>query len=233
MSTPTFGLPNVNVPVQQVDGFVNPAWYLYFTQLRSAVGPDASGVTSIIAGEGLATNVAGGTITSSGTLSLNLDYFGNTEGTILYRGPAAWEGLPPGEENTYLQSNGSGQAPSWAGVEEILPTVVPGDILGNAGAEPQPAQDVTLSSILDIAVGNIQGMIVFRGPEVWQALDPGNPNQILTSGGPGYNVFWADSTALNVARYLASPVVVSGTRTIQGISTDGSQNFGLSTGFGV
>lgn len=228
-----FALPNVNVPLQQGD-FVNPTWYLFFNKLSALGGQDETGVSSIAAGPGLSTDpTSAGTITSSGTLYLNLDYYGTTEGTLLFRGPAAWEGLGPGEPGTYLESNGAGAAPSWAPVDEILPSVNPGDVLGNNGTAAGPAQDVTLSSILDIAVGSAQGMIVFRGATQWQALDTGLPNQVLTSGGPGQDVFWADAGPAFTDRYMAAVLTIGGTRTVLGISTDGTQNSGLATGVGA
>jgi len=227
-----FALPNVNVPLQQGD-FVNPTWYLFFNKLSALGGAGQSTVSSVTAGTGLSTDPASaGTITSSGTLYLNLDYYGTTQGSLLTRGGAVWQGLAPGPAGSVLTSNGSEEALSWTDVGEVLPTIGSGDVLGNASNVPSQAQDATLTSILDVAVGNAQGMIVFRGPTTWQALATGLPNQVLMSGGANANVFWADVGPAFTPRYMAAVLNISGTRTVLGISTDGTQGSGLSTGVG-
>ncbi len=99
-------------------------------------GALAGVVTALVAGVGL----AGGTITSTGTVSLApigtgsllantgtasavpvaatpsavLDAaFGAAEGMVLYRGAAGWAALAPGAAGELLQSGGTTAAPSW------------------------------------------------------------------------------------------------------------------------
>jgi hypothetical protein len=54
-----------------------------------------------------------GTVTTSGSLTLNLDYYGATQGSLLYRGSGAWATLGPGSAGQVLISGGAGANPAW------------------------------------------------------------------------------------------------------------------------
>lgn len=106
--------------------------------LQTAPSTAGGTVTSIVAGTGL----AGGTITSAGTISLGaiasprvvanvsgstaapsattgsafLDaVFSTTQGAVLYRGSSLWAALSPGSLGQYLYTGGSAANPSWQG----------------------------------------------------------------------------------------------------------------------
>lgn len=81
----------------------NPTW-------TSAAGSGT--VTSVIAGTGL----SGGTITTSGTIALNLDSFSSTQGALLYRGSSTWTAIAPGTAGQVLSTGGAAANPSWTTV---------------------------------------------------------------------------------------------------------------------
>jgi hypothetical protein len=56
-----------------------------------------------------------------GTLSSLLDSnFGNSQGTVLYRGASTWTALTPGTQYQFLQTNGSSANPAWASSVQSL-----------------------------------------------------------------------------------------------------------------
>lgn len=54
----------------------------------------------------------------------------------------------------------------------------------------------TLSSLIDEALGNTQGSVLYRGASGWAALGPGTSGRVLTTGGAGANPSWVDQSAL-------------------------------------
>lgn len=91
--------------------------------------------------------------------------FGNTEGLMLFRGPAAWGALPIGDVNNILVTNGA--VPFWS----------------------------VLSTLLDALFGASQGSIMYRDAAQWNGLLPGVSQQILVTNGPGANPSWGPRTA--------------------------------------
>lgn len=69
----------------------------------------------IIAGAGMD---GGGPLSSNVTLDADvqeiLDQITNVQGSILYRGAAAWAALAPGTSGHFLKTNGAGANPAWA-----------------------------------------------------------------------------------------------------------------------
>lgn len=79
---------------------------------------------------------------------------------------------------------------------ELIPCIYSG-VVANYTLTPVQIQAwlqsaTTISADLD-QLGNVQGDTLFRGSTGWQALPPGNPNQVLTAAGPGANPFWGIS----------------------------------------
>lgn len=133
-------------------------------------GGGGGGVISVTAGTGL----AGGTITTTGTLSVatvgdqrimsNISggvaipsgntltgiidaCIGNTQGDILYRSAAGWTVLPPGTSGYYLQTQGAGANPQWAssGAPGTVTSVATG--AGLTGGPITTTGTVSLASI--------------------------------------------------------------------------------------
>jgi hypothetical protein len=114
-------------------------------------------------------------------------------------------------------------------------TLASGNILGNSTASAGPPTSVTLSSIIDRAIGSTQnnilqrgasswnqvtlssaidnaigstqGSILYRNASNWVALTPGTANQVLTTNGAGANPNWANvSVSVNSITGLGSGV---------------------------
>ncbi len=60
-----------------------------------------------------------------------------------------------------------------------------------------------LTELLDKAVGSVQGMIIHRSDLVWKALDTGQVGDVLNSGGPGADVFWAPGSSYTAPTFSA------------------------------
>lgn len=124
-------------------------------QVLSTGGTAANPSWTTVSGTGTVTNVAtnnglaGGPITSSGTIGLAtiatgnvlaytgagsgvpvatvpsavLDVIGSTQGNVLYRGASSWAALAPGTNGQFLQTSGAGSTPQWA--TSVTPTGSP------------------------------------------------------------------------------------------------------------
>jgi hypothetical protein len=77
-----------------------------------------------------------------------------------------------------------------------LQAIGAGTVLANLQSFSAVPVGTSVSNLLDSFFGTAQGTIIFRGVVEWEPLAPGSLNQILTSGGPGADVFWANPTFL-------------------------------------
>jgi hypothetical protein len=139
----SINLPHGTAPTSPTNGDCWTTTGGFYCRINgSTVGPystgSGSGSVTSIATSGL---VTGGTITSTGTISLSNigsgDVVGNsgassaapadttltaiidraiggTQGQILYRGSSTWSALSPGTAGQVLQTGGSGANPGWA-----------------------------------------------------------------------------------------------------------------------
>ena len=107
-----------------------------------------------------------------------------------------------------------------AGLANLYPVTTPGYVLGNNTASPAQAAFHSLSSTMDIPLGSVQGSIAVRGAANWGSLTPGLVGQILRTGGPGADPFWATVSGtgtvyeIDIGANLAStqnPLVTTGT----------------------
>lgn len=105
-----------------------------------------------------------GTTDIIGSTQLDLA-FGLDEGLIIYRGPAVWQSLPIGPEDTIFTSIAG--VPAW----------------------------VFLTNLLDTLAAHPQGALLYRDALGWQSLPPSAAGQVLATGGPGANPLWAPRTA--------------------------------------
>lgn len=105
-----------------------------------------------------------GTTDTIGSAQLDAS-FGAVQGSIIIRGPAAWQALQIGAANTLPVSNGALLAYE------------------------------TLSALLDAVFGNAQGALLYRDAALWETLAPGALNQVLSTGGVGANPTWTPRAA--------------------------------------
>lgn len=71
-----------------------------------------------------------------------------------------------------------------------LPVIAGGRLLGNSGGSPAAAAEITLSALIDAAIGNTRGSILYRGSTGWAFLTPGTDGYVLTSQGSGADPDW-------------------------------------------
>ena len=69
-----------------------------------------------------------------------------------------------------------------------LHTIAAGDLIGNSTGSTAEPTATTLTALLDQAVGNTKGDILYRDTSVWQVLAPGSNGKVLTlaSGIPSW-----------------------------------------------
>ncbi len=63
-------------------------------------------------------------------------------------------------------------------------------VMGNTSGGSAAASGITVTSLLDGAIANVQGDVLFRGSASWQALAPGTLGQVLATGGAAANPAW-------------------------------------------
>jgi len=97
-----------------------------------------------------------------------------TRGDIIRRGASADERVPLGADNTIFASDGT-----------------------------DPNYE-TLTSLLDSAIGNTQGNVLYRSGSAWSVLAPGTSGQVLQTQGAGANPQWANAAGLTLGTEQAT-----------------------------
>lgn len=197
---------------------------------------------SSIANNRVLANISGVTAAPiANTLSAVIDSsIGNTQGNILYRNASGWVVLAPGAAGQLLSTGGAAANPSWvtasgtgtvtsvstnngltggtitasgtiglASVNNLL-------LLANISGGNAPPSGNTLTGIIDAAVGNAQGSLLYRGASTWVVLAPGTAGQLLQTQGASANPQWATAA-------VTLPLAVTGT--LSGASTTFTVDF--------
>src|SRR4029077_2770038 len=112
------------------------------------------------------------------------------QGTIIYRGAAAYAALGPGSTGQVLTTGGSGANPTWASGAGGSP-IADHYVMANLSGGTAVATGHTLSDILDYDVGSTRGTLLYRTSTGWVALAPGTAGQVLTTGGTAADPAWA------------------------------------------
>jgi len=196
-------------------------------------------VTSVTAGDGL----NGGTITTSGTISLpSTGVTAGTYGTssALSRFTVdAYGRLTSAQSITIVPSNIGAAASSTtitagtgltgggdlsANRTISLAPITTNYVVANATGSTAAPVGVSLTSLLDAVFGTGQGSFLYRGAGTWVALSPGIAGQILQTQGAGANPVWVSAggtgtvTSIGVGTGLSSsttnPITSSGTISI-------------------
>ena len=166
-------------------------------------------VTSITAGAGL----NGGTITTSGTISLpttgvtagsygdgadvatfTVDSYGRLTSASTSAITPATIGAVPTSRTITAGSGLTGGGDLSANRTLSLSPITSGYILANETGVNAAPTGVSLSSLIDYAIGNTQGQLLYRAASNWQPLNPGLAGQLLQTGGAGANPSWATVT---------------------------------------
>lgn len=125
------------------------------------------------------------------TPSTVLDSFGLAQGDILFRGPTGWTVLAPGTATQLLQTGGPSGNPSWVNAPVTLPSIANNTLLANTSGSAAVPVATTLTTLIDSALGNVRGDILFRNVTGWVVLAPGVVGQFLQTGGSGADPSWA------------------------------------------
>jgi len=163
-------------------------------------------VTSITAGNGL----SGGTITTTGTISLpttgvSASTYGSTTAVPVIA--VDTYGRITSASNTTITPSNIGAASASTTISAgtglsgggdlsanrtlSLASVSAYAILSNISNVSGVPTGNSLSSILDAVIGSAQGSLIFRNGTQWTALSPGTAGQLLRTGGTSANPTWA------------------------------------------
>jgi hypothetical protein len=150
-----------------------------------------------IADGDLLANISGGALAPSATtLTALLDYtIGNVQGDVLYRNASGWVVLPPGTAGQALVTGGASANPSWT--VPALAAIADADLLANTGGGAGVPVATTLTHLIDYAIGNVQGDILYRNSTGWVVLAPGTAGFVLQTGGPAANPSWVQVVSSN------------------------------------
>jgi hypothetical protein len=154
---------------------------------------------------------------SSTAISSLMDTLSTTQGAINFRGASAWQSLAPGTLGYLLTSGGPGADPTWSTIGSIGGaldgvTNTVGAMIYRAGggwtgtgagaqwtimsnAVANTPSWSTLSALIDGAIGNVRGDVLYRGNANWSVLAPGTAGYPLQTGGAGADPSWAPSFA--------------------------------------
>ena len=178
-------------------------------------------VTSVTAGNGL----SGGTITTTGTISLpttgvSASTYGSTTAVPVIA--IDTYGRITSASNTTITPSNIGAASASTTISAgtglsgggdlsanrtlALASVSAYAILSNTSNVSAVPTGNSLSSILDAVIGSSQGSLIYRSGTQWTALSPGTAGQVLKTGGTGANPSWT---------------TISGTGTVTSVDASG------------
>jgi hypothetical protein len=102
-----------------------------------------------------------------------------------------------------------------------LGTIAPGDVLANTTTVAAAPSATSVSALLDAALDNTQGDVIYRSGSSWTVLQPGTAGQYLQTGGAGANPTWATVPG-GVNKVVAGSGLAGGTITSTGTISLGS-----------
>lgn len=173
-----------------------PSAYISSVDSNFSVSSGELKFASIASGYVLANDTGSSGEPTGVSLSALIDEaFGNTQGGVLYRGASDWSLLAPGSSGQVLTTQGSAENPEWASVSGsgTVNSGTEGDVAYYA-ATGTAVSGSTLTALIDAAIGDTQGAILYRGASDWAILSPGTSGDVLTTQGSGENPEWAASS---------------------------------------
>lgn len=253
LASPAFtGTPTAPTPLTSDNSTT-----LATTSYVKGQGYGTGSVTSVTAGAGL----SGGTITTTGTISLpttgvsagsygdgadvatfTVDSYGRITAASTAAITPATIGAVPTSRTITAGSGLTGGGDLSANRTIALSPITSGYILANETGVSAAPTGVSLSSLIDYAIGNTQGQLLYRSASNWQPLSPGVSGQLLQTGGAGANPSWATVTGAGTVTsvnasggttglaFTGGPITVSGTLTLGGTLATANGGTGL-TGF--
>lgn len=206
---------------------------------KAYVDAHSAGAASVADGYVIA-NITGSTASPIGVaLSAVLDHVlgSTTVGAVMFRAAAGWTALAPGTSGQFLKTLGAGINPTWAsggsGVTDLaagtgistggsdivstgsvsLAAIADANLLANTSGGSAAPVPTALSALIDYAIGNTRGAVLYRGASGWAILAPGTSGKYLMTQGAGADPTWNSPAGAGTVTDIAA-----GT----GISTGGS-----------
>ena len=235
LASPTF----TGTPLAPTPSTGDSSTKIATTAYVKAQGYGTGSVTSVTAGSGL----SGGTITTTGTISLpisgvtaasygsssavptfTVDTYGRITAASNTNISTSAIGAVPTSRTIATSGGLSGGGDLTADRSFTLTPIANNTLLGNTTGSSASPVSTTLSSLMDATLGNQQGDVVYRTGSIWTTLTPGAAGQLLATGGAGSNPYWASvagtGTVLSIgagtglASSTTNPITTSGTLSI-------------------
>ena len=235
LASPTF----TGTPLAPTPSTSDSSTQIATTAYVKAQGYGTGSVTSVSAGSGL----SGGTITTTGTISLpatgvTAASYGSSSAVPTFT--VDTYGRITAASNTNISTSAIGAVPTSRTIATsgglsgggdlttdrsfILTPIANNTLLGNTTGSSASPVSTTLSSLMDATLGDQQGDVVYRTGSIWTTLTPGASGQVLSTGGVGSNPYWASVTgtgtvlSIGMGTGLSSsttnPITTSGTISI-------------------
>ena len=235
LASPTF----TGTPAAPTPSTSDSSTTIATTAYVKAQGYGSGSVTSVTAGNGL----SGGTITTSGTISLpttgvtansygsssavptfTVDSYGRITAASNTNISVSAIGAVPTSRTIATTGGISGGGDLSADRSLSLTPIANNTLLGNTSGATASPTSTTLTAIMDATFGNQQGDVVYRAGTLWTTLTPGIAGQVLATGGTGANPSWVSITgtgtvtSIGIGTGLSSsttnPITTSGTISI-------------------
>jgi len=96
------------------------------------------------------------------------------------------------------------------GIVNSTPSITNNYVYANiSGSSAQP-YGVSVSALLDSAIGNTEGDVLYRSGSAWSALAPGTSGQVLTTFGAGSNPAWSSVVGSGTVTSVATANGITG-----------------------
>lgn len=96
------------------------------------------------------------------------------------------------------------------GIINSLPSIPNNDLLANTSGVTNIPIATTVSALLDSALGNAQGSILYRSGAAWVVLPPGTNGQVLKTQGSSANPIWGSASGSGTVTSVASGTGLTG-----------------------
>ena len=232
LASPTF----TGTPLAPTPSTGDSSTQIATTAFVKAQSYGTGSVTSVTAGSGL----SGGTITTTGTISLPITgvtaaSYGSSSAVPTFT--VDTYGRITAASNTNISTSAIGAVPTSRTISTSggisgggdlttdrtfsLTAIANNTLLGNTSGSSASPSATTLTALMDATFGDQQGDVVYRAGSLWTTLTPGAAGQLLATGGSGANPYWASvggtGTVLSIgagtglASSTTNPITTSGT----------------------
>ncbi len=210
--------PGSNGQVLQTQGAAaNPQWANTVSSVTAGTGLSGGTITTsgtialapIASNDILANLTVGSAAPTGNSLTAIIDTIGNAQGDLLYRNGSVWTVLATGTSGQYLQTQGASANPQWANAVTSVATgtgltggpittsgtialasIANSTVLANTSGISAAPSSTTVSTLLDSAIDNTQGDILYRNASSWTFLGAGTNGQVLQTQGASANPHW-------------------------------------------